>query len=94
MICHNVACLMWRSGGIALGAELDGLELGARIDSCENLVHSKHGLVLQFRITTLAALKDGQSLENHDRGVSDLERKIRCPALQQAATNEASHHAR
>jgi hypothetical protein len=63
------------------GGEADDFEFGRSIDPGENLVDAKHDLMLHFCLPTLTALKDRQSLQNHDRGVSDLERKVGYPAL-------------
>jgi hypothetical protein len=48
------------------GREPDDFKFGGRIDSGEKLVDAKHRRVLQFRFTALAALKDGQRLQNHN----------------------------
>lgn len=52
--------------GGSSGGEANNLKFGVRVDARENLVDSKHGLVLQLRITALTALKDREGLQNHD----------------------------
>jgi hypothetical protein len=82
-----VAWIEWNCSG----GEANDFEFGRSINSSENLVDSKHGLMLQFRFAALAALKNRQRLHNHDGGVTDFERKIGYAVLQQSATDMASH---
>jgi hypothetical protein len=46
------------------GCEPDDFEFRRGVDSGENRVDPEHGRVLHFRLTALAALEHGQSLQN------------------------------
>jgi hypothetical protein len=48
------------------GCESDDFKFGGHIDSGQKLVDAKHRRVLQLGLTALAALKDGQCLQNHN----------------------------
>jgi hypothetical protein len=56
----------WLLAGGNSGCEPDDFKFGGYIDSGEKLVDAKHRRVLQLGLTALAALKDGQCLQNHN----------------------------
>jgi hypothetical protein len=61
-------------GERASGSVSDDVQFGGSVYRGEELIDPRHGYLLQFRITTLPALKYRQRPEDHDRGVTGFER--------------------